>query len=177
MNDYKSITSDIANDIKVDHEAKGDAPISDDRMASATTMETEEYAKFKQYYQRDASYTKLLNDYIEVYREKTKWKKWYKLVFFSIAMLTFLGLIVGAMVLFIIIAGKEKSTVADIALIVGAVAGVLSAIIILPRIIAEHLFPTNEDEHMIDMVKNMQVNDSNIRMANKLNKNEKRKTK
>lgn len=37
--------------------------------------------------------------------------------------------------------------------------------IVLPKIIAKHLFPTNEDEQMIELVKNMQVNDSNIRDA------------
>ncbi len=48
-------------------------------------------------------------------------------------------------------------------LVFGCVASTVSALIILPKIIAEHLFPKNEDENMIGLVKEMQKNDSEIR--------------
>ena len=36
-------------------------------------------------------------------------------------------------------------------------------IIVLPKIIAEHLFPVDEEQNMLEMVKKMQENDANIR--------------
>ena len=45
----------------------------------------------------------------------------------------------------------------------GSVAGMVSSLIIIPKIIAEHLFPVDEESNMLDMVKSMQENDSRIR--------------
>ena len=73
------------------------------------------------------------------------------------------GIVVVSLIALITIARKETTSLSDVAVVLSSMAGIISAIIILPKIIAEHLFPTNEDEHMIEMVKNMQVNDSKIR--------------
>ena len=74
-------------------------------------------------------------------------------------------LIVGPIVAFVVLAFKAEIGAPEISLIAGCTAGMLSSVIVLPKIIAEHLFPTNEDEHMIEMVKNMQMNDAKIRDA------------
>lgn len=43
------------------------------------------------------------------------------------------------------------------------IGGIISALVILPKIIAQHLFPTDEERNMLKMVRNMQDNDSKIR--------------
>lgn len=88
------------------------------------------------------------------------------MIFFITSMIVFFGIILSSFICFFIVVNKANSSLTDISVVGGAIASVISSIIILPKIIAEHLFPTNEDENMIDMVKNMQVNDSRIRNSN-----------
>jgi len=58
---------------------------------------------------------------------------------------------------------KTTVTSTDLGVIIGGFSGILSALLIIPKIIAEHLFPKDEDTNMIGMVKNMQLNDTGIR--------------
>ena len=143
----------------------GTAAIIADRslLVSATKQSKEEKTEYEK---RDESYTLLLDDYIESSKSKTSWNKVYKCIFFSVTMLILIALVAFPIAVTIIIVVKEQSNlVVDIAALVGSIIGIISAIIVLPKIIAQHLFPTNEDEHMIELVKNMQVNDSKIREA------------
>lgn len=132
-------------------------------LVSATKQSKEDKTEYEK---RDESYTLLLDDYIESSKSKTAWNKVYKCIFFSVTMLILVALVAFPIAVTIIIVVKEQSNlVVDIAALVGSIIGIISAIIVLPKIIAQHLFPTNEDEHMIELVKNMQVNDSKIREA------------
>lgn len=121
--------------------------------------------ELKQYDARDVAYTDLLLDYIKSYNSKRKWNTWYKLAFFIISMLAFAVIIGGSIVALIIAALKisDAAVWSVIAVAISGVASTISSIIVLPKIIANHLFPTEEDKNMIDMVKNMQRNDSGIR--------------
>lgn len=47
--------------------------------------------------------------------------------------------------------------------ILGGLGTTISAIMVIPKIIAKHLFPYDEDANMISMVEKMQVNDNFIR--------------
>lgn len=116
-----------------------------------------------QYLDRDVQYTELLSKYIDLYERKAKRNEKYKLSFFIITMSMFVLLIAVPFVLFFIIACKESASVSDAVMVFGGIAGIVSAVIVLPKIIAEHLFPANEDENMIGMVQHMQLNDSKIR--------------
>lgn len=171
MNDqdmnYQDILSQIRDDIQTgEAESTAKAPVKDEQLIDASGKETDEYG-LREYNRRDELYSDLLDHYIKVYKSKASWNKWYKLAFFVVAMVVFVGLIVGSGLVFWSVLKKEKPTYSDVAIIAGALASILTAILVLPKIIAEHLFPTNEDEHMIGMVKNMQVNDSNIRSNNR----------
>lgn len=115
------------------------------------------------YGRRDAIYTQILRNYVGINKSKARWNKGYKLAFFIVIVLIMLALTGGPISVFIILALKSDITASEITLIAGCTVGMLSAIVVLPKIIAEHLFPMNEDEHMIEMVKNMQENDSKIR--------------
>lgn len=58
---------------------------------------------------------------------------------------------------------KDDPGIYDAGAIIGSVAGIVSSLIVLPKIIAEHLFPTDEDRNMNEFLKSMQENDSAIR--------------
>lgn len=133
-------------------------------------VEEERSRNGKEYDQRNHLYSELLEKYISSYENKAKCNKIYKLVFFIISLVVFLGIIAASFISFFIVVNKLNPSLTDFSVVFGAASSVISSIIILPKIIAEHLFPTNEDENMIDMVKNMQVNDSKIRTSNSINK-------
>ena len=116
-----------------------------------------------EYANRDRVYTKLLEKYIDRYNEKSRDNRAYKRRFFNCVMLVFGLVIVLSMAAILLLALKRAFQPADIATVAGAVAGSISAIIILPRIIAEHLFPKDEDQNMISLIQKMQENDSEIR--------------
>lgn len=63
----------------------------------------------------------------------------------------------------IIVAQKDDPGLYDLGTIIGSVAGIISSLVVLPKIIAEHLFPTDEDRNMNEILKSMQENDSAIR--------------
>ena len=140
---------------------------TDESMVEMTVIE------LKQYDARDAAYTELLSDYIKSYNSKRKWNTWFKLAFFIVSMAVFIVIIGGSIAALIIaslnVADAEVWSV--IAISISGVAATISSIIVLPKIIAKHLFPLDEDKNMIGMVKNMQSNDSGIRDAVKSNNN------
>ncbi len=145
-----------------------DAPPTKDRLpvndsALLKTVEKERRGQDPEYVRRNQLYSELLAQYISEYHVKDTWKKWYRVIFFGVTMLSFIGIIVCSLVVLFLAAHKERPSAADLGAILGSVAGILSSILVLPKIIAEHLFPKDEDVNMISMVKNMQHNDSEIR--------------
>lgn len=118
-----------------------------------------------QYKRRDVLYSNMLEHYLDVHTSKARWNTWFKLVFFTVIMLVFLVLICAPMAAIVIIALKEDVNWEHVALVVSGLAGIITSIMVLPKIIAEHLFPTNEDQNMIGIVENMQKNDSRIRSS------------
>lgn len=114
---------------------------------------------------RDKLYTEMLQHYLVVHDSKFRWNTWYKLAFFIVTMLAFAVMIAAPMISLIIIAHRGNASMSDVALVASGVVGIISAIIVLPKIIAEHLFPKDENKHMIGMVQSMQKNDAQIRTA------------
>lgn len=153
---------DVLQQIEADASSSKDRlPVSDTGLIK--TVEKEHRNQDPEYVRRNQLYTELLAQYISEYRSKDAWKKGYKAVFFTVIMLSFAGIITVSIIALSLVAHKEEPTVTDLGTILGSVAGILSSILVLPRIIAEHLFPKDEDSNMISMVKNMQLNDSEIR--------------
>ncbi len=116
-----------------------------------------------EYDRRNRLYTVLLDHYIKSYQSNSRNKRRYKFFFFLIINALFALIIGGSVLGIVIVALKDTVALTDMGVIFGAVSGILSAIIVIPKIIAEHLFPKDEDGNMIDMVKNMQQNDTGIR--------------
>ena len=123
-----------------------------------------------EYMVRNVLYSNILYEYIEEHKLKNKTKKCYKFVFFVITMSILIALVAVPLLIIKSIALSADETDFDlpngIALIVSSIAGTITAVAVLPKIIAEHLFPTDEETHLIEMIKNMQSNDSGFRESN-----------
>lgn len=159
MTNYGDILSQIYSDSNFSEKA---VEVNDKQLIVSINRQKEECDP--QYDERNEIYTKLLKEYFESYKSKTSWKKWYKLIFFVIVIAAF-GVIIGFGLISINnVSIKQQSTsLADLGVVIGSFSGILSSLLIVPKIIAEHLFPNNEDTNMIEMIKNMQQNDSGIR--------------
>lgn len=162
MKNYQDVLSLILQDVSEDSDK---IPAADADMLHASSKECGECGP--EYDRRDTLYSDLLENYIKTYDGKAKCNKIYKFLFFTVSMLIFIGVVGAAIASLIIIALKKESSIADVAVLISGAAEIISVVIVLPKIIAEHLFPTNEDDNMIGMVKNMQVNDSKIRAFSK----------
>ena len=87
----------------------------------------------------------------------------FKVIFFSVIMVIFFLVIAGCVFCLCVITLNKSYDAAGVALAITSIGGIVSAIIVIPQIIAKHLFPANEETFMLDMVKSMQNNDAGIR--------------
>lgn len=84
-----------------------------------------------------------------------------KIVFFILISLSFATIIASSCIVIIhIVESDLPKTINDTATAITAVAGMISAIIILPTIIAKHLFPENEEDSQITVIKAIQKFDT-----------------
>lgn len=157
-NNEQDIFSFVSDSVRRDENSAIEA--NDNTLNNAVTQQI---AQDREYDERNTLYTILLRNYIYSYVEKDNEKKRYKKIFFYITILTMVAIVAISLIIMVYIAACGKGNLSDIGAIAGGIAGMITALIIIPRIIAEHLFPVNEDSNMIDMVKNMQDNDTNIR--------------
>lgn len=154
---------DIQDAIKTDLEAASPEKTDDAYIGGTDWGEADRTA----YSRRNNLYGDILENYISINKAKSNANKCYKFWFFLISMIIFACLTIGPIVVFLIMACKDSATATDFAAVLGCIAGIITSIIIIPKIIAKHLFPTDEDTRMIELVKNMQINDSKIRAAYK----------
>lgn len=116
-----------------------------------------------QYSHRNQLYSSLLEKYITIYEKKEKAKAWYKGIFFAVTIILFVVIVVGCLYSILLLQHGNASDVTNVSVAIANIAGIISTIIILPKIIADHLFPTNEENNMLNMVEKMQSNDASIR--------------
>ena len=124
--------------------------------------------------ERDSQYTEFLQQAIKNYTQSADANRQYKNVFFWVV-ITALGLIVlSGVVAIILISSRATASkvfsatalVVNLSTLLGAVGSIISAIIILPRIIAEYLFNKDEHQHIIDLIKGFQTHDETIHKQN-----------
>ena len=156
---YESLLSDIRDTLLKDDGKIIEA--DDKKLNSAVASQNRE--QDEEYDNRNKLYTLLLETYIENYKRKEKTKGRYKCAFFIVTIILFVAIIVCGLVGMVVLSILGDGSLANVGIAITNIAGIISTIIVLPRIIAEHLFPTNEESNMLEMVKNMQDNDANIR--------------
>lgn len=154
---YQQLLSDIRKSL----DETGRKPIEAEDVQLTSTVATQKSEV--EYIKRDNLYTDLLGNYIDIYKTKEKHKKVFKIVFFVVVMLIFVGVIAGCVVSMCYISINGIYDMESVGIVIADIAGIISSVVIIPQIIAKHLFPTNEENFMLDMVKSMQNNDAGIR--------------
>lgn len=157
--DYKELISAFKHSL--DTPTEKPLETEDDKLTNAVA--TQKVEREREYKKRDGLYTQLLKEYIDVYTGKEEDKKKYKKAFFIIVMIIFIIIIIGCVASICYISIEGAYDLESVGIVFSNVAGIISAIIVIPQIIAKHLFPTNEEKFMIDMVTSMQNNDAGIR--------------
>lgn len=156
---YKALLDDLQSILQSDNETP--IEVEDKRLNNIVASQSRD--QDVEYSRRNQLYTVLLDNYIDVYGKKEKAKAVYKVIFFTVIMLLFLFVVGICLYGMYTLSTQGDGNLANVGIAIANIAGIVSSLIVLPKIIAEHLFPVNEESNMIDMVKNMQDNDANIR--------------
>lgn len=105
---------------------------------------------------RDVYYSALVKDIVKNNRSSQR----MKVVFFVIVCVIFSGVCAAGMYIMFIAAQKETPSYADIGIALTAFGSVISAIIALPSIIANHLFPANSESVRFGFIRDNQKMDT-----------------
>ena len=107
---------------------------------------------------RDVFYSALVKDIVK-FNRSDQTKKWI----FFVVVCALLILIIGTGMIVIYNASmKEDTTVQDLGIAITGFGSVLSSILILPKIVANHLYPKNYEEFRFDFIKDLQKMDRSI---------------
>ena len=112
---------------------------------------------------RNVSFTNFVNSFVEDSSDRAKQQKKLRYAFFVIIMLLFSGLSVMSCCIIFVIAKKEHTTANDIVATAAAFGTVLSLIVVLPKIIAVHLFPSVERDKSVELFSKVLEEDFRIR--------------
>ena len=104
---------------------------------------------------RDVYYSALVKDIVRDNRRS----QILKCFFFGIVCIVFLLTCIGGMIVIFNVTEKDVLTVRDIGVAFAGFGSVLSAIIVLPKIIAKHLFPEDSEKVRFDFIKENQKSD------------------
>lgn len=112
------------------------------------------YQEQKSYIKFDEAFQIFLWNFVDAQNLKEKQKRWLKLFFFLVIMTGFMILIITPCVL--ILKADNLSDTSMIVALITVLIELVSAIIVLPKIIAEYLFNKEEDRNMMEIIKSMQ---------------------
>ncbi len=112
---------------------------------------------------RSRTYSNYLNEYINHFKEKSKQQRGMKIAFFVVILVLLAAVVCGSIAVFIVVATKKDVSVADIATLISATGGLISAFIILPKVIAINLFPQKEEDITADLFEKMFDHDMQLR--------------
>ena len=124
-------------------ESDNETPVrtSDEQLITAAISQEND----PEYDARNQAYTELLKVYIDDYVKKSKSKKNYKFWFFVVSLAAFGFIVLTAIVSIWIVTIRGNISLGDVGVVVSALTGMISAFIVIPKIIAEHLFPADKD--------------------------------
>lgn len=104
---------------------------------------------------RDRYYSAMVKDIVK----NNRTSQILKLIFFIIVCFAFLGICIVGSIVVIIIAIKNEISIEDLGVAATGFGSILTSIIVLPQIIAKHLFPENSEEVRFGFIKENQKND------------------
>lgn len=104
---------------------------------------------------RNNSYCYFLTEYIENYECKAKAAQKMKWIFFWVILALLFGMVTACIVAFINASQKQGADYSNIATIVTSIAGIITSFIVLPKVIAENLFPSQEEDKTAEIFDSM----------------------
>lgn len=113
------------------------------------------------------NYSKLLDFYVDSANQNIKMKKWFKIIFFIVTMLSLIAIVYLFFKTFRYAFNSFdkfdslndvtlEAILSIVTIIIPAISSLFVAFIKIPEIIAEYLFNTKEDENMSIIIKNIQ---------------------
>lgn len=113
------------------------------------------------------NYSKLLDFYVASANENIKMKKWFKIIFFIVTMLSLIAIVYLFFKTFRYTFNSFdkfdslnevtlEAILSVVTIVVPAISSLIVAFVKIPEIIAEYLFNTKEDENMSVIIKNIQ---------------------
>lgn len=113
------------------------------------------------------NYSKLLDFYVDSANQNIKMKKWFKIIFFVVTMLSLIAIVYLFFKTFRYAYNSFdkfdslneitiEAILSVVTIIIPAISSLIVAFIKIPEIIAEYLFNTKEDENMSIIIKNIQ---------------------
>lgn len=112
---------------------------------------------------RAKTYTGYLKNYVSEYKDKAHAQKVMKGWFFGITMLLLLCIVVACSIAVVVIARKENIKLNDVATVITAMASAVSSFLVLPKVIAENLFPSKEEDKTAEVFSKMFEHDMSLR--------------
>ena len=113
--------------------------------------------------ERAQTYTGYLKNYVDDYKRKTIAQQRMKSWFFIIVMFLLAVIVIGSVVSLILISRKLIIRLNDLATVITALVGAISSFLILPKIIADNLFPKKEDDKTGEIFSKMFEHDFSLR--------------
>lgn len=121
---------------------------------------------------RDKSYTAVVDTYVDYYGRKSESNLSLRKWFFRLSFIL-LFLLIAAMITTTVLLGLYSNDAATVITgVVASFAGTVSAILILPKIIGNYLFPHDEDKYIRKLIYNMRMADEFRRRNEMKNKDE-----
>lgn len=109
------------------------------------------------------SYSDFLETYVKEYKKKVHNQRVMKNWFFVLINILLFAIIGGGVAAVAFVCLKKSITTNDVAAVITAVVGAVSSFLILPRVIAENLFPSREEDKTAEIFEKMFGYDTNIR--------------
>lgn len=113
--------------------------------------------------ERTKTYTKYLKNYVLDYEKKTNTQRKMKGWFFALVMMLLFVIISASFISLIIIASKKTVALADITTLITAMVSSISSFLVLPKVIADNLFPSKEEDKTSEIFSKMFEHDINLR--------------
>lgn len=111
---------------------------------------------------RNETYNRFLESYVDSYSSKAKSQRYMKWLFLLV-ILFLLGFLVIILSLAVYNFSRNENNVFDLASVISAIAGILTSFIIIPKIIAKNLFPSNEEDASSQIFNDMLNYDNSLR--------------
>lgn len=113
-------------------------------------------AEKESFFKMDVEFGRFLENFVNNQNTKEKQKKWFKIIFFTVIMLLMIFIVISPFVM-VLVFRKQMTDVTLLGAIIASLVELVSAILVLPKIIAEYLFNKAEDANMMKIIESMQT--------------------